>query len=249
MLRDQNIGIDRPAAILVEAVPRKSGMNVARKEWLLSLQAMAKEIGAVLILDDRELGCGRTGLLFSFEFAGLSPDIVVMSDSLSGCGLPLSMLLIKDEIDHTWPVQHAGTEKTDIAFAAATAAIDIYWRDCILSEEVQRLGELARCRLNAIACYYGSSFSVWGRGLALGFDCQRSEIAEATRRNAFARGLFIERCASAGEVIQILPALTIDSETLNRGLEIFDDALAEALDQRGTSRLASQRDRDKDNVT
>lgn len=87
-----------------------------------------------------------------------------MSSSLSGCGLPLSMLLIKDEVDHTWPVQHAGAEKTDIAFAAAVAAIDIYWRDCILSGEVQRLGELARCRLNAIACYYGGSFSVRGGG-------------------------------------------------------------------------------------
>ncbi|WFU85636.1 aminotransferase class III-fold pyridoxal phosphate-dependent enzyme [Bradyrhizobium sp. CIAT3101] len=111
MLLDQHTGIDRPAAILVEAVQRQSGMVVARKEWLLSLQEMAKEIGAVLILDDREMGCGRTGQLFSFEFAGLSPDIVVMSNSLSGCGLPLSMLLIKDEIHHTWPVQHAGTER------------------------------------------------------------------------------------------------------------------------------------------
>ncbi|WP_247396457.1 MULTISPECIES: aminotransferase class III-fold pyridoxal phosphate-dependent enzyme [unclassified Bradyrhizobium] len=249
LLLDQYSGIDRPAAILVEAVQRNSGMNVAGKEWLRSIQAIAKETGAVLILDETEMGCGRTGQIFSFEFAGLSPDIVVMSSSLSGCGLPFSMLLIKDEVDHTWPVQHAGTEKTDIAFAAAAAAIDIYWRDGILSEEVQRLGELARCRLNAIACYYGSSFSVRGRGLALGFDCQTSEIAEATRRNAFARGLFVERCASVGEVIQFLPALTIDSETLNTGLEIFEEALAEALDQRGTSRLKSKQDRDKDDVT
>ncbi|MDA9405343.1 diaminobutyrate--2-oxoglutarate aminotransferase [Bradyrhizobium sp. CCBAU 45384] len=249
LLLDQYSGIDRPAAILVEAVQRNSGMNVAGKEWLRAIQAIAKETGAVLILDETEMGCGRTGQFFSFEFAGLSPDIVVMSSSLSGCGLPLSMLLIRDEVDHTWPVQHAGTEKTDIAFAAGAAAIDIYWRDCILSEEVQRLGELARCRLNAIASYYGNCFSVRGRGLALGFNCQTSEIAIATRRNAFARGLFIERCASVGEVIQFLPALTIDRETLNRGLEIFEEALAGALDQRGTSRPKSKRDRDKDDVT
>ncbi|WP_407193065.1 aminotransferase class III-fold pyridoxal phosphate-dependent enzyme [Bradyrhizobium sp. STM 3566] len=249
VLLDQYRGIDRPAAILVKAVQRNSGMNVASKEWLRSIQAIAKETGAVLILDETEMGCGRTGQFFSFEVAGLSPDIVVMSSSLSGCGLPLSMLLIKDEVDHTWPVQNAGTEKTDIAFAAAAAAIDIYWRDRLLSEEVQRLGELARCRLNDVACYYGSSFSVRGRGLALGFDCQTSEIAEATRRNAFARGLFIERCASVGEVIQLLPALTIDSETLNRGLQIFEEALAEALDQRGTARHKSRRDRDKDDAS
>ncbi|WP_456701673.1 MULTISPECIES: aminotransferase class III-fold pyridoxal phosphate-dependent enzyme [unclassified Bradyrhizobium] len=249
LLRDQYSGINSPAAILVEAVQRNIGMNVAGKEWLRAVQAIAKETDAVLILDETEMGCGRTGQFFSFEFAGLSPDIIVMSRSLSGCGLPLSMLLIKDEVDHTWPVQHAGTEKTDIAFAAAAAAIDIYWRDCLLSEEVQRLGELARSRLNAIACHHGTSFSVRGRGLALGFDCQSSEIAEATRRKAFARGLFIERCASAGQVIQFLPALTIDTETLNSGLEIFEEALAEALDQRGTSRCKSRRGRDKDDVT
>ncbi|WFU85635.1 aminotransferase class III-fold pyridoxal phosphate-dependent enzyme [Bradyrhizobium sp. CIAT3101] len=110
---------------------------------------------------------------------------------------------------------------------------------------MQRLGELARCRLNAIACHYGSSLSVRGRGLALGFDCQTSQIAETTTRSAFARGLFIERCASVGEVIQILPALTIDRETLTQGLEIFEEALAEALDRRGTSRAKS----DKDDVT
>ncbi|MDA9440785.1 diaminobutyrate--2-oxoglutarate aminotransferase [Bradyrhizobium sp. CCBAU 51745] len=228
MLLDQYSGIDRPAAILVEAVQRKSGMSVARKEWLQSIQAIAKDFGALLILDDREMGCGRTGEFFSFEFAGLSPDIVVMSNSLSGCGLPLSMLLIKDDIDHTWPVQHAGTE-SDLAFAAATAAIDIYWRNCIFSEEVQRMGELARRRLNGIASYQGNSFSIRGRGLALGFDCRRSEIAEATTRNAFGKGLFIKRCPSADEVIQFLPALTIDRATLNQGLDIFEEALAEAL--------------------
>ncbi|QOZ13497.1 aminotransferase class III-fold pyridoxal phosphate-dependent enzyme [Bradyrhizobium sp. CCBAU 51765] len=229
LLLEQYSGVAPPAAILVEAVQRKNGMNVARKEWLRSIQAIAKETGAVLILDDRQMGCGRTGEFFSFEFAGLSPDLVLMSNSLTGCGLPMSMLLIKDEIDHTWPVEHDGTEKNDIAFAAASAAINIYWRDCILSEEVQRMGELVRRRLSAIASYSGSSFSVRGKGLALGFDCQTSEIAEATTRNAFARGLFIERCASVGEVIQFLPALTIDGETLNQGLEIFEEALGRGI--------------------
>lgn len=229
LLLDQYSGVARPAAILVEAVQRKNGMNVARKEWLRSIQAIAKETGAVLILDDREMSCGRTGEFFSFEFAGLSPDLVLLSNSLTGCGLPFSMLLIKDDIDHTWPVQHEGTENNDIAFAAASAAINIYWRDYTLSEEVQRMGELVRRRLNAIASYSGNSFSVRGRGLAVGFDCHTSEIAEATTRNALAGGLFIERCASVDKVIQFLPALTIDGETLNQGLEIFEEALGTAI--------------------
>ncbi|WP_246789838.1 aminotransferase class III-fold pyridoxal phosphate-dependent enzyme [Bradyrhizobium sp. CCBAU 51765] len=191
LLLDQYSGVARPAAILVETVQRKNGMNVARKEWLRSIQAIAKETGAVLILDDREMSCGRTGEFFSFEFAGLSPDLVLLSNSLTGCGLPFSMLLIKDDIDHTSSVQHEGAENNDIAFAAASAAINIYWRDYILSEEVQGMGELVRRRLNAIASYSGNSSSVRGRGLAVGFDCQTSEIAEATTRNAFAGGCLL----------------------------------------------------------
>ncbi|TIV81736.1 MAG: aminotransferase class III-fold pyridoxal phosphate-dependent enzyme, partial [Mesorhizobium sp.] len=87
VLLDKSSGIDSPAAILVESVQGEGGINVARKEWLQAIQATAKDTGALLIVDDVQMGCGRTGDFFSFEFAGLSPDIVVLSKSLSGYGL------------------------------------------------------------------------------------------------------------------------------------------------------------------
>lgn len=232
LLLDQNSGIDCPAAILVEAVQGKGGINVARKEWLRSIQAIAKDIGALLIIDDAEMGCGRTGEFFSFEFAGLSPDIVVMSNSLSGYGLPLSMLLIKDGLDAGQLARYTSTFRgNNLALVSATAAVNIYWRSRTFSQGIQRMGELLRRRLEAIASEHGNSFAVRGRGLALAFDCRKAEIAEATTRKAFWKGLLIERCGSADQVVKFLPALTIDSETLDRGLAIFEESLAETLSQ------------------
>lgn len=232
VLMDESSGIDCPAAILVETVQGEGGINVARKEWLQSIQVLAKNIGALFIIDDIQMGCGRTGEFFSFEFASVLPDIVVMSKSLSGYGLPLSMLLIKEEFDVWRPGEHTGTFRgNNLALVAGAAAIDVYWRDEGLSREVQRMGEVMRHRLEAIASEYRNSFAVRGRGMALGFDCQMPEIAEATTRKAFEMGLIIERCGPVDQVVKFLPALTIDSDTLSQGLDIFEGALCQTLEQ------------------
>lgn len=230
VLMDESSGVDYPAAILVETVQGEGGINVAGREWLQSIQDIARSVGALFIVDDIQMGCGRTGEFFSFEFAGLSPDIVVLSKSLSGFGLPLSMLLIKEEFDSWQPGEHTGTFRgNNLALVSATAAIDLYWRTQTFSQGVQRMGKLMRRRLDAVASQHGNSFAVRGRGLALGFDCQTAEIAEITTRKAFEKGLLVERCGPHDQVIKFLPALTIDLETLHEGLQIFEDSLAEAL--------------------
>ncbi|QQN67169.1 diaminobutyrate--2-oxoglutarate transaminase [Bradyrhizobium diazoefficiens] len=232
VLLDNGSGIDSPAAILLESVQGEGGINVARKEWLQSIQAIAKEAGALFIVDDIQMGCGRTGEFFSFEFAGLSPDIVVMSKSLSGYGLPLSMLLIKEEVDAWQPGEHTSTFRgNNLALVSATAAINIYWRCPTFSQGVQRMGADIRRQLEAISFRHGNCFAVRGRGLALGFDCQMAEIAAATARTAFDKGLIVERCGPSDQVIKLFPALTIDSETLSQGLEIFEESLADTLKQ------------------
>ncbi|WP_342713480.1 diaminobutyrate--2-oxoglutarate transaminase [Bradyrhizobium sp. B124] len=235
VLTDESSGIDRPAAILVETVQGEGGINVARKEWLQAVQATAKDIDALFIVDDIQMGCGRTGEFFSFEFAALSPDIVVLSKSLSGYGLPLSMLLIKEEYDAWRPGEHPGTFRgNNFALVSATAAVDIYWRSQTLSQEVLRKGELMRRRLEGIASSHCNNFAVRGRGMVLGFDCRTAEIAESTVRKAFEKGLIIERCGPIDQVIKFLPALTIDPETLTQGIDIFEESLAETLKQAGS---------------
>ncbi|TFV36116.1 diaminobutyrate--2-oxoglutarate transaminase [Bradyrhizobium niftali] len=232
VLMDESSGVDCPAAILVETVQGEGGINVASKEWLQSVQALAKKVGALFIVDDIQMGCGRTGDFFSFEFASLSPDIVVLSKSLSGYGLPLSMLLIREGLDAWRPGEHTGTFRgNNLALVSATAAINLYWRCLTFSQGVQRMGELMRRRLEAIASEHGNGFAVRGRGMALGFDCQMAEIAEITTRKAFEKGLIVERCGPLDQVVKFFPALTIDLETLNQGLEIFEESLAETLKQ------------------
>lgn len=235
-LLDKSSGIDSPAAVLVETVQGEGGINVARAEWLRSIQAIAREAGALFVVDDVQMGCGRTGDFFSFEFAALSPDIVAMSKSLSGYGLPLSMLLIKEEFDAWEPGEHTGTFRgNNLALVSATAALDIYWRSPTFSQEVKRMGELVRGRLQAIASQYGNNFSVRGRGMALGFDCRMTEIAEAATRKAFEKGLIIERCGPSDQVVKVFPALTIDAETLDHGLSIFEESLAQTVKQAGSA--------------
>lgn len=230
VLTDESSGVDYPAAVLVETVQGEGGINVARKEWLQAIQTIARDVGALFIVDDIQMGCGRTGEFFSFDSAALSPDIVVLSKSLSGFGLPLSMLLIKDGLDAWQPGEHTGTFRgNNLALVSATAAIDVYWRAPKFSQAIQDKGELIGRRLEAIASEHGAGFAVRGRGMAWGFDCRMAKTAEATTREAFERGLMLERCGPVDQVIKFLPALTIDPETLNEGLEIFEGSLAEAL--------------------
>ncbi|MBR1165224.1 diaminobutyrate--2-oxoglutarate transaminase [Bradyrhizobium elkanii] len=230
VMTDESSGIDCPAAILVETVQGEGGINVASREWLRSIQDVARSAGALFIVDDVQMGCGRTGRFFSFEFADLSPDLIVLSKSLSGYGLPLSMVLIKKELDAWQPGEHTGTFRgNNLALVSATSALDLYWRDEDFAQEVLRMGEVMRRRLEAIAAEHGNSFAVRGRGMAFGFDCQVPEIAAATTRSAFEKGLIVERCGPADQVVKFLPALTIDCETLDQGLEIFEQALNEAL--------------------
>ncbi|MFK4380966.1 diaminobutyrate--2-oxoglutarate transaminase [Bradyrhizobium sp. USDA 223] len=163
VLTDEGSGIDAPAAILVETVQGEGGINVASKAWLQSVQTIAKDVGALLVVDDIQMGCGRTGEFFSFEFAALSPDIVVSSKSLSGYGLPLSMLLIKEGLDAWQPGEHTGTFRgNNLALVSGTAAINIYWRCETLSRRVKHTGDRMRGRLEAIASRHGKGFAVRG---------------------------------------------------------------------------------------
>lgn len=146
-------------------------MNAAEEKWLRSIQAIARDVGALLIINDIQMGCGRTGEFLSFERASLSPDIVVLSNSLSGCGFSMSLLLIRDGLEDAWQSgERTGPfQRNDLAFVSATAAINIYWRSGSFSRGIQRLGKLMRRRLEAIASEHGSNLAVRGRGMALGF--------------------------------------------------------------------------------
>ncbi|TGQ12712.1 diaminobutyrate--2-oxoglutarate transaminase [Mesorhizobium sp. M00.F.Ca.ET.217.01.1.1] len=230
VLADASSGLDLPAAVILETVQGEGGINVASKGWLQSLERICRQNGIILIVDDIQAGCGRTGNFFSFEFADLSPDIVVLSKSLSGCGLPLSLLLLKPDIDVWLPGEHNGTFRgNNLALVAGTAALRKYWTNKTLSEEVTKTGNILSEHLQQIAQHRVPSFSVRGRGMMLGLDCGAGKLAEKIVRKAFEGGLVVERCGSEDQVIKVLPPLTIDAETLQRGLDILDKSVLKSV--------------------
>jgi len=229
VLSDASSGVDLPAAIILESVQGEGGINSARKEWLQSVERLCRKNGILLIVDDIQAGCGRTGSFFSFDFAGLSPDIIVLSKSLSGFGLPLSLLLLKPELDVWQPGEHNGTFRgNNLALVTATAALQKYWTDEKLSQGVLEKGRIISERLRQIAqSSRNPLLSVRGRGMMLGLDCGTGELAGKIARKAFEGGLVVERCGAEDQVIKLLPPLTIDGDTLRRGLDILDISVHE----------------------
>lgn len=233
VLCDSSSGIDKPAAVIVETVQGEGGINAASLDWLRNLDAVCKKHEVLLIVDDIQAGCGRTGTYFSFEEAGIYPDMVTLSKSLGGYGLPFAVVLIKPELDLWKPGEHNGTFRgNNFAFITAKAAIDRYWSDDTFSKEVQRKGEYVSKRLSAIIEKHGEgNFTTRGRGMFQGINCVNGELAGKITRKAFKEGLIIETSGADDHVVKFLCPLIISDESLKRGLDIVEQAIKEVCSE------------------
>ncbi len=229
VLSDSSSGINSPAAVIVETVQGEGGINAASIEWLQNLQAVCRKHDMLLIVDDIQAGCGRTGDFFSFEEAGIEPDIITLSKSLAGYGLPFAVVLMKPELDQWKPGEHNGTFRgNNLAFVTAKAAIDHYWSDDSFSKEVKRKGRYVSERLNAIVEQYGEGkFTTRGRGMFQGINCINGELAGAITHKAFQKGLIIETSGADDQVVKILCPLVIGDEDLKAGIDIVEQAIKE----------------------
>ncbi|HEX7063289.1 MAG TPA: diaminobutyrate--2-oxoglutarate transaminase [Woeseiaceae bacterium] len=241
LLSDASSGVDAPAAILLETVQGEGGLNVASDEWLRAIAAVARRHGALLIVDDIQAGAGRTGTFFSFEPAGIRPDIVTLAKSVSGYGLPLALVLIDRRHDRWLPGEHNGTFRGNChAFVTARAALETYWRDSAFAEGVRARGELLGRRLAEIArAARPHRLELKGRGMMRGLAMPSGELAARVVEGAFARGLVIETSGPDDEVVKCLAALTIDEAELRRGLDILADAVESALAAADRDRAAA----------
>jgi diaminobutyrate-2-oxoglutarate transaminase len=232
MLRNGGCGLDRPGAVIVETVQGEGGVKVARPAWLRSLAALCTEHRLLLIVDDIQVGCGRTGGFFSFEEAGLTPDIVCLSKSISGYGLPMAIVLLRPELDQWKPGEHSGTFRgNNLAFVAATAALTRYWHDGALEAGTHRHAAQVTATLASIAGSYPAGLIAHqGRGLIHGLTFSRPLTASAVSRRAFELGLLVETSGPRGEVVKLLPPLTISAESLSSGLEILTQAVKETVE-------------------
>jgi diaminobutyrate-2-oxoglutarate transaminase len=229
VLDDSGSGLNRPAAVIVETVQGEGGLNVARIEWLQALADLCRTRDILLIVDDVQMGCGRTGPFFSFEAAGIVPDIVTLSKSVSGYGLPMALTLFRRDLDVWAPGEHNGTFRGhNPAFITATAAIEKYWKNDDFSVATAAKGAMVRARLDEIAARY-DGVSARGRGMAQGLKFEDVARASQVCRAAFDRGALMETSGPSDEVVKLLPPLTTSHSDLETGLDILAESIAITL--------------------
>ncbi len=228
LLNDNSSGLDAPAAIILETIQGEGGLNHCSKEWLKKIERIAKKFGALLIIDDIQAGCGRSGNFFSFENFNISPDIILLAKSLSGYGLPMSMILLKPEIDIWDKAEHNGTFRgNNHAFVTAEKALSYFWGNSSFAISLEEKVIFLTEELKRLCSQYG--FKRKGRGFMQGFTVYSPDISQKIISNCFNNGLIIEGCGPEDEVIKILAPLTITKEELAEGLNILCKSIQAAV--------------------
>ncbi|WP_172299007.1 diaminobutyrate--2-oxoglutarate transaminase [Pseudoruegeria sp. HB172150] len=234
-LSDGSSGVDAPAAIMLETVQGEGGLNAARADWVKKVAEIARKHGALLIVDDIQAGCGRTGTFFSFEKMDIQPDIVTMAKSASGFGLPMAMVLVRPEHDVMGPAEHNGTFRGNThAFVTARVAIEKFWKDDAFQKELVKKTEILTEALQQLADMVPNA-RMKGRGLMQGVDVGSGELAGAICKRAYQKGLVIETSGPEDEVVKVLAPLTTPEKTFRHGLNIVLDAARDVLVEQKTA--------------
>lgn len=231
ILGDDSSGTELPAAIVLETIQAEGGINVAGEQWLKDLRQICDDFEILMVVDDIQVGNGRSGNFFSFERAGIKPDIVTLSKSIGG-GLPMAMVLLKPELDKWSPGEHSGTFRGyNLAFVAASVAIDTYWSDDTFSKEIKDKAKLVEARMQSLALRFADQVSdVRGLGMIWGVEFKDPDITSAICTQAFTDGLIIETAGAAGDVIKFLGSLVITKDLINEGFDILENAIVKVLE-------------------
>ncbi|MCK9314127.1 MAG: diaminobutyrate--2-oxoglutarate transaminase [Methanocorpusculum sp.] len=231
ILTDDHSGVDKPAAIILESVQGEGGINIVSNEWLKAIRALCDKHDMLLILDEIQSGCGRTGSFFSFERAGIKPDIVVMAKSIGGIGMPCAITLVKPEYDVLAPGEHNGTFRGfQLSFVAGKAALEYLLAENVEAETVRK-GKIVNEFLAANLPKIASDITYRGLGLMWGIDFGKypPAIAQKIRCICYDNNVILELCGREDTVVKLLPPLTIGDAMLNKGLEVVRKAIIQAL--------------------
>lgn len=224
LLADDHSGVEKPAALVIETIQAEGGIYPLDAEWLKKVEAFCRKHEIMLIVDDIQVGCGRSGGFFSFERAGIKPDMVVLSKSIGGYGMPMAVLLFRPELDIWKPGEHNGTFRgNQLSFVAARAALEFALEDG-LYEKVDAKGRIAEDFLLREVKPLNDQIEIRGIGLIWGVDFGKAGPAGLCRRvvdECFKNGLIIEQAGREDCVLKLMPALTISEEDLLAGLEII----------------------------
>ena len=237
---DEGAPANEIACMLVEPLQGEGGFIPAPIAWVKAIRKICDENGILLIADEVQCGNCRTGKYYASEYwkeAGAAPDIIATAKSLGG-GLPISAITARAEVMDAAPAGTIGGTfcGNPLACASALAVMDIMQRDDYAAK-ARHIGDVVMNRYNALKDKYDVIGDVRGLGAMIGieFVTDRETKEPATKlvadivRNAMQKGLLLESCGFASNTIRFLAPLTMTDEQMEKGLEIFEEAIKEAI--------------------
>lgn len=235
VLEDDHTGIEKPAAVILETTQAEGGINVASIQWLKEIRRLCTAHGILLVIDDIQVGNGRTGWFFSFERAGIEPDMVILSKSISGMGFPMGLLLMKPELDIFSPAEHNGTFRgNQLSFIAGTAGIH-YFVDHHLGQDVRKKEGIIREFLENEILPIDARIRIRGIGMIWGIDFNGIDpkLAMEAVHIGFENHIIMEVAGRKDGVLKLMPPLTIEEDILYEGLSAVKGAVSQALRKDG----------------
>ncbi len=230
LLDDDHSGVDKPAALMIETVQAEGGIWVFDTDWLQAVRKFCDDNDILLIVDDIQVGNARTGTFFSFERAGIVPDMVTMSKSIGGYGMPLALTLFKPELDIWHPGQHNGTFRgNQLSMVAGKAGLEIMLKEHVEAQVQEKAKLVAQILHRELDGVQGVK-DIRGIGLIWGVDLGCDALSRAAVARCFEKGLILERAGRDNSVVKLMPPLLIDEETLANGLQIVCDAIRYVLE-------------------
>jgi 4-aminobutyrate aminotransferase-like enzyme len=227
-----------PAAVIVEPIQGNGGVVVPPAGFLPALRELSDRTGALLIFDEIQSGCGRTGRMWACEHVGVVPDLMTVGKGIGG-GLPVAAVLGRSEVMRWQPDSYTSTFLTNnLTMAAATAAVGVI-REEGLPERAARLGPRMHRQLHELLDDVPGVAEVRGLGLWAGVELvdedgrSDAELAAQVVRTARAEGVLVGRGGHAENVVKLSPPLVIDGKDLRHGVEIVAAAVRRARTEVG----------------
>ena len=233
LLTDDHSGVEKPAAIVLETVQADGGINPFPVEWLQRVRALCDKYDILMIVDDIQVGCARTGWFFSFERAGIVPDIVTQSKSIGGYGMPFALVLFKPELDIWEPGEHNGTFRGyQLSMVAAKAGLEVMLNEHV-EDKVRGQEKIIAQYMDEISALDPARVRTRGIGFIWGVDLYHCDPEGKASKQVldlcFQNGLIVERVGRGNAVVKVMPDLLIGEATLRRGLDILKNAVAQVL--------------------
>lgn len=232
LIDDDHSGVEKPAALFIETIQAEGGIRVFDTDWLKRISEFCKKNDILLAVDEVQVGCCRSGTFFSFERAGIKPDIITMSKSIGGYGMPLAITLFKPELDIWSPGEHNGTFRgNQLAFVAAKAGLEFMLENKI-EDSVKKKGEIVKAFIEKEILPLDDRLELRGIGLIWGIDFEKLPVeglADKVEMKCFENGLIIEGAGRKNSVVKLMPPLVISEDELVKGMKIIKTSVQSVL--------------------